>query len=183
MLTPIKAVAKWERELAKLKKATEKDAEKEGWTGRQKSIIYSKRSTKLARTVAKEAGMKSMGEVKCAADMSKRKIRYKYEEVTFEYQQKVQHYTPDFVIKRKGSTPLYIEYKGKMDYATRTKMLAVKRCNPDINIAMVFENAKNGITKRKRKKDGTYSVPTKYWQWAEKNGFLWSEHTVKKEWL
>jgi hypothetical protein len=185
-MTPRQAVKKWERDLATLKKKTEKECEENGWTGRQKSVIFSKRSSKLAKTIAKLAGMKSMGEVKCAADMDERGIKYTYEGETFAYQHAPQKYTPDFnlkLIKRKGRKPLHVEYKGKMTNDIRKKMLAVQRCNPNIKIAIVFENSKNGITKRRKKKDGTYNTPTKYWQWAEQKGFLWSEHTVKEEWL
>jgi hypothetical protein len=184
-MTPKQAVKKWDRELAKLKVKTEKEAEEAGWTGRQKSKIYSKRSSKLAKQIAKEAGMKSMGEVKCAADMDKRGIPYTYEGETFEYQYEPQKYTPDFniLIDRPGKKPLHIEYKGMMTGDIRKKMLTIKNCNPDVEFALVFENANNGISKRRKKKDGTYSKPTKYWQWAEKKGFLWSEHTVKEEWL
>lgn len=185
MIKPKQALAKWERELKKMKAKTEKEATQRGWTGRQKSVIFSKRSTKLAREIAKEAGMKSMGEVKCAADMDARKIPYTYEDKVFQYQYEPQKYTPDFniLIKRKGKKPLHVEYKGKMTGDVRKKMLAVKKCNPDIEVAIVFENANNGITKRRKKKDGTYNTPTKYWQWAVQKGFLWSEHTVREEWL
>jgi hypothetical protein len=187
LLTPIKAVAKWEREIKKLKSATEAEANKKGWKGRQKSRIFSKRSTKLARQIAKEAGMKSMGEVKCAADMDKRGIPYTYEGETFEYQYDVQKYTPDFniLITRKNKKPLHVEYKGKMTDDVRKKMLTIKKCNPDMEFALVFENPNNPISKRRKLKDGTYNTPTKYWQWAEKKGFLWSDKDtgVREEWL
>lgn len=182
-MTPTQAVKKWDRELAKLKAKTEKESAKSNWTGRQCSVIFSKRSSKLARQIAKLVGMKSMGEVKCAADLESRGVKYGYETDTFKYQYDPQKYTPDFVIKRKGKKTLYVEYKGKMTPDIRKKMLAVQKCNPDVQFAIVFENANNGITKRRKKKDGTYNTPTKYWQWAEKKGFLWSEHTVKEEWL
>jgi hypothetical protein len=182
-VTPAQAVKKWERELAKLKAKTEKESKKAKWNGRQRSVIFSKRSTKLAREIAKLVGMKSMGEVKCAADLQNRGVKYGYEVETFEYQHKPQHYTPDFVIPRKGQKNLYVEYKGKMTPDIRRKMIAIQRSNPDLEIAIVFENAKNNISKRRKKKDGTYNTPTKYWQWAERKGFLWSEHTIKEEWL
>lgn len=182
-MKPSAVVKKWERELEKLKKKTERESKKEGWSGRQRSSIFSKRSSKLARELAGLAGMKSMGEVKCAADMEARKVKYKYEPDTFTFQHKPQHYTPDFKLKTKSGKTLYIEYKGKMTQDVRTKMLRVRECNPNIEIAFVFECATNGITKRRKKKDGTYSTPTKYWEWAEKNGFKWSEHTIREEWL
>lgn len=185
MIKPVTAVRKWDRELTKLKEKTEQEAKKANWTGRLKSVIYSKRSSALARKIAKEAGMKSMGEVKCAADMDKRGIPYTYEGETFTYQYDPQKYTPDFniLVKRKGKPPLHIEYKGKMTQDIRRKMLAIKKSNPDVEFALVFENANNPISKRRKKKDGTFSTPTKYWEWAERKGFLWSEHTIKEEWL
>jgi hypothetical protein len=137
------------------------------------AIPEAERNAKLAKQYAKKCGMKSMGEVRCAADLIKRKIPYGYETHTMEYQYKPQQYTPDFELYVPGDR-IYIEYKGKMTNEVRRKMLAIKDCNPDIEVCLVFEKPKNKIRKGSK---------TTYAQWAEKNGFKWSEHYVKEEWL
>ena len=58
------------------------------------AIAPKQRNSKLARKFAKLAGMRSIGEVRCAADMDKRGIKYKYENTVLAYQHKVQKYTP-----------------------------------------------------------------------------------------
>jgi hypothetical protein len=119
------------------------------------AIPPKQRNSLMARNMAKLAGMRSMGEVRCAADLKRKRIPYKYEKLVLEYQHQPQKYTPDFVIER-------------------SKMLSIKRCNPELTICLVFEKPSNKIRKGSK---------TTYGDWAEKNGFLWSEHFVKKEWL
>ena len=135
-----------------------------------------KRNSQMARKYSAMAGMRSMGEVRCAADMKRRKIKYKYEELEMQYQHKPQKYTPDFVIR--GQVPKHgdriIEYKGKMTNETRKKLLSIQRCNPSAVLCLVFEKPNNKIRKGSK---------TTYWQWAEQNDFPWSEHYVKDEWL
>jgi len=177
---PSTVLRMWEKEVAKLKAGIVKQCEAKGIKGREKSIWMSKASSKLAKQMARKAGMKSMGEVKCAADLEKRKIKYKYEDTTVEYQHKPQKYTPDFDILRGKVLPtgakekIHIEYKGKLDYETRKKLLAVRASNPDMVVCIVFEKANNKIRKGSK---------TTYGMWAESKGFLWSEHTVKREWI
>jgi hypothetical protein len=130
--------------------------------------------SKIAKDYAKRCGMKSMGEVRCAADLQKRRIPFSYENATFKYQYKPQRYTPDFELYPDKGEKIYIEYKGKMDPATRKKLLAIRSCNPDVTLHMVFEKANNKIRKGSK---------TTYAMWAEKNGFEWSEHYIKEEWI
>ena len=163
------AMKQWEREVDKLKTKLTKDCEKKGIKGRQKSILFSKASSRLAKEVAKRAGFKSIGETRCAADLEHRKIPFTYETTTVEYQHKVQHYTPDFDLDG-----IHIEYKGKLDYETRKKLLAVRATNPDMQIGIVFEKASNKIRKGSK---------TTYMDWGKSKGFLCAERTVPKEWL
>lgn len=169
----VTVLKRWEKAVTKLKDQLMKDCEKKKVTGRAKSRKISAACSKLAKQYAKQAGMKSMGEVKCAADLEKRKIKYTYETTTVPYQYKPQKYTPDFDIMVNGKV-MHIEYKGKLDYATRKKLLAVRACNPDMDICLVFEKANNKIRKGSK---------TTYGMWAESKGFRWSEHTLKEEWL
>jgi hypothetical protein len=136
------------------------------------SLTPKQRNSRMARQYAKLCGMRSMGEVRCAADMKRRRIPYKYEATTLTYQHEPQKYTPDFLLYK--SDDLLIEYKGKMTNETRKKLLSIQRCNPDQRICLVFEKPNNKIRKGSK---------TTYWQWAEKNNFPWSEHYVKSGWL
>jgi len=130
--------------------------------------------SKIAKVYAAKCGMKSMGEVRCAADMQKQKIAFGYETKTLPYQYKPQKYTPDFELYGAKGKRIYIEYKGKLDKTTRKKLLTVKGCNPDLTLHLVFEKAKNKIYKGSK---------TTYAMWAEQHNFEWSEHFIKKEWL
>ena len=137
------------------------------------AIPQKNRNSRMAKTYAKMAGMRSMGEVRCAADMIEKDINYLYEERILTYQHEPQKYTPDFVIESSGHTTI-IEYKGKMTNETRKKLLSIQRCNPTARICLVFEKPNNKIRKGSK---------TTYWKWAEKNNFPWSEHYVLEEWL
>jgi hypothetical protein len=134
-------------------------------------IPKNKRNAWLGRKMAKECGMRSMTEVRCAADMDKKKIKYEYEPHIMSYQYKPQKYTPDFWLP---DHDLYVEVKGKMTDDIRRKMWTVIECNPDVNIAMVFERAANKIRK---------GSPTTYAKWCERKGIEWSEHLIDDEWL
>ena len=94
----------------------------------------------------------------------------KYEPDKHEYIQPVIHrkYIPDFKMGRN----VYIEAKGKLDLATRQKMVWFKESNPHITIIFLFMNADNKITKRSK---------TTYAMWAEKNGFLWLDY--RSDWI
>jgi len=174
LMKAVTVVKKWETAVDKLKKQLAEKCFKANITGRPKSMMISRASSRLAKTYAKMAGMKSMGEVKCAADLERRNIKFTYETTTVEYQHKVQHYTPDFDIGFEGSNGIHIEYKGKLDYETRKKLLAERATNPDMQIGIVFEKPNNKIMKGSK---------TTYGKWAETKGFLWADKTVPKEWL
>ena len=93
-----------------------------------------------------------------------------YEPDKHEYIQPVIHrkYIPDFKMARN----VYIEAKGKLDLATRQKMVWFKECNPKVVIIFLFMNPDNKITKRSK---------TSYSNWAEKEGFLWLD--FRKDWI
>jgi len=67
---------------------------------------------------------------------------------------------------------VYIEAKGKLDLATRQKMVWFKECNPEVLIIFLFMNPSNKITKRSK---------TSYGQWATNEGFLWLD--FRKNWI
>jgi hypothetical protein len=83
---------------------------------------------------------------------------------------KQRNYTPDLVL----GNGVIIEIKGKFTGEMRTKMLAVRRCNPDLDIRMLFQ-ADNWLTKKKA---------TRYSDWCERNGFIYHiGEVVPSEWI
>jgi hypothetical protein len=126
-----------------------------------------------ARQTAALAGMKSMGEVRCAADMDKRGIKWMYEYEKLVYQHNPQEYTPDFTLY--ADNDMLIEYKGKMTDETRKKLLSIKRSNPERRLCIVFEQPNNKLSARPN--------ASRYWQWAEKSGFEWSNQLVDEAWF
>lgn len=75
-------------------------------------------------------------------------------------------YTPDFLMLARSGKAILIECKGHFPAAQRSKMLAVKRAHPDIDIRFLFANARERIGKNSK---------LNYGQWATKNGFKWAE--------
>ena len=100
---------------------------------------------------------KSGLEVKAWKILKKHIPRVKYEPDAIPYKQpaKERKYTPDF----KVANGVYIEAKGKLDLATRQKMVWFKDMHPRITIIFLFMNPDNKITKRSK---------TTYAMWAEK---------------
>jgi predicted nuclease of restriction endonuclease-like RecB superfamily len=154
-------------EIAAIKKEEMKKPKKK----RLKKNLKTGPGKRRAKEHAALAGMKSIGEVRCAADMDRQGIKWKYEAETLVYQHQPQKYTPDFLLSRK----LLIEYKGKMTNETRKKLLSIKRCNPGRRICIVFEKPDNKLSSRPN--------ASRYWQWAERNGFEWSDQVIRPEWL
>lgn len=75
------------------------------------------------------------------------------------------HYTPDFVLTTKLGK-IYIEAKGYFRPEDKRKIVAVKRCNPHLDIRLVF-----------------YSHNKTNVRWAEKYGFPYAIQDIPKEWL
>lgn len=75
------------------------------------------------------------------------------------------HYTPDFVVETKLGKR-YIEAKGYFRPEDKRKIVAVKRCNPNLDIRIVF-----------------YSFNKSYVKWAEKHGFTYAISEIPRDWL
>lgn len=114
---------------------------------------------------------RSQGERDFADYLTRRGVKWSYETERLLY---MSEYSPDFIIQRKDKSKLYIEFKGYLKPADRSKMIKVKKLNPDADIRIVFQRATNKLNK---------NSTTTYGQWAEKNGFPWSENEVPKAWL
>ena len=81
------------------------------------------------------------------------------------------NYTPDFLLPN----GIYLETKGQFTPEDRRKMLAVKKCNPDLDVRLVFQAPYNKISKNSK---------TTYAAWAEKNGFQWCPYyDIPLDWL
>lgn len=96
--------------------------------------------------------------------LKRRRIPFTYESERVAYIL-ARHYVPDFII----STPLgkiYVECKGYLRPEDRTKMVAVKRLNPHLDIRILF-----------------YAAVPKQIKWAEKNGFKYAIEEIPTEWL
>ena len=84
--------------------------------------------------------------------------------------QKDHKYIPDFQLPN----GILIEVKGWFPPEDRSKMIAVKECNPDLDIRFIFLNANGKISKDSK---------TTYGEWAEKHGFQYASRHLPIEWL
>ena len=79
-------------------------------------------------------------------------------------------YTPDFVL----DNGIIIETKGFFDADDRRKHLTVKKQHPELDIRFVFSNAKTKLNK---------GAKSRYFEWCEKNNFLWANRVIPEAWL
>ena len=101
---------------------------------------------------------RSKFEIKIAADLGKKKIKFDYEPKTFTYVPKIRSYTPDFYIKEKD---FYIEAKGRLTTNDRVKHLMIKEQWEDLDIRFIFVQANNKILKGSK---------TTYANWCDRHG-------------
>lgn len=88
-----------------------------------------------------------------------------------EYQQsKSRKYHPDFQL----ANGIYIECKGWWKSEDRQKHLCLKYQHPHLDIRFVFSNSNTKIGKKSK---------TTYGMYCEKNGILYADGEVPKEWI
>ena len=129
---------------------------------------------KRSRAKVLPSGMKSKLEEDVASQLKKiKKIHYSYETDKFDYVLKPRKYLPDFTIVLPNGRVFYIEAKGYLRPEDRTKMIAVKKYNPNADIRFLFskDNKLNGKSE------------TRYSEWADKHGFLCAIGTVPRAWF
>lgn len=92
---------------------------------------------------AKRLGFRSGGEMLMTAFLERRKVKFLYEErslrIPYTVPESLHHYLPDFFLKKKDGTIMYIDYKGEWDAEDRRKHLLIQQQHPDLDIRMVFE--------------------------------------------
>jgi len=108
-----------------------------------------------------------------STQLKRKRIDFDYESDNIPYV--IEHkYKTDFSLNKKDGGIMYVETKGYLKSQDRRKYLAVKECNPDIDLRFVFQNASNKIRK---------GSSTTYGMWASKSGFKWSEKTIPADWI
>lgn len=133
-----------------------------------------RKKRKYPRVKVLPSGMKSLLEEDVARQLKKiKKIHSSYETDKFKYVLNERTYIPDFTVVLPSGRVLYIEAKGYLRPEDRTKMVAVKKYNPNADIRFLFskDNKLNGKSQ------------TRYSEWATKHGFQYAIGTVPKEWF
>lgn len=111
-------------------------------------------------------------ETKIFDQLKQAKVVYAFEDTVVPYT--TEHlYTPDFTISLSGGRRVHIECKGWLRPEDRSKMIRVKKQNPDVDIRFVFQ-ADNKLRKGSK---------TTYTMWATKNGFPSAVGEIPEEWL
>lgn len=117
----------------------------------------------------KTSKFRSRLEVDLAQQLERAGVKYQYETIRLPYIRKCS-YTPDFILPN----GIVLEAKGWFRSADRSKLVLVKRSSPWVDIRLVFQNAKNRLTKK---------TQTTYAEWSVKNGFPFAEKLIPVDWL
>jgi Phage endonuclease I len=134
----------------------------------------------------RKSGYRSGAEEKLAEFLTAQGIGFEYETLKLQYEKavrsglckncngkkvvKVATYTPDFVL---GNSGLIIEYKGRLTATDRSKLIAVRKSNPEIKLVLLF-GSDNKLQKNSEKRYST---------WATENGFDFGIGTPPRRWL
>lgn len=113
-------------------------------------------------------------EAQVISDLVSRNVPHEYEPVKLSYYVE-RNYIPDL---RVGT--MIVELKGYFRQDSQRKMKAVKSQHPELDIRFVFQKASSTIQGAKKRKDGSKMTCQ---EWADRNGFIWAEQTIPKEWL
>ena len=135
----------------------------------RREILTSKSSMRVQ--ARKNGGVvKSRLELKLIEQLKMSGKSYEYETLKLPYI-KNHNYVPDFILKEQA---IIIEAKGLFDLEDRSKMAAVKKAYPDLDIRILFQNENVKIRK---------GSPTTYKDWCNKNGFICASGHIPNDWL
>ena len=118
--------------------------------------------------------MKVTFDARVMADLDVRDIPYGYEPEKLGYYVE-RHYIPDLSVGK-----MIVELKGYLRQDSQRKMKAIKAQYPDLDVRFVFQKASATIQGAKKRKDGSKMTCG---EWADRQGFVWAEGTIPKEWL
>lgn len=135
-----------------------------------------KRRYKNQKQAGLVLGYRSGLEEKISAQLTELNVDFSYETEKIYYTQpaKNRSYKPDFIKSKSDGNKLYIETKGRLTAADRKKHEWVKDQNPNLDIRFIFTNSNTKIAKNSK---------TTYADWCNKNGFLFADKEIPKEWL
>ena len=103
--------------------------------------------------------------------LKQNKKNFRYEDLKIEWKDlRYRTYTPDFIL----DNGIIVETKGLFDNEDRRKHLAVREQHPELDIRLVFSNAKAKLYKGSK---------TTYAMWCDKNNFLYSHRVIPPDWL
>jgi len=103
--------------------------------------------------------------------LKQNKKNFRYEDLKIEWKDlRYRTYTPDFIL----DNGIIVETKGIFDNEDRRKHLAVREQHPELDIRLVFSNAKAKLYKGSK---------TTYAMWCEENNFLYSHRVIPPDWL
>lgn len=100
----------------------------------------------------------------------KTKIQYETEKLDYTI---LKNYIPDFILTLRDGRKVYVEVKGYFRQPDRTKMLAVLKDNPGVDLRIVFEK-NNKLNKKAR---------MRYSDWCEKHNIPYSINSIPMEWF
>lgn len=96
--------------------------------------------------------------------------QYESFRVPYTVPEKAHTYTPDWLLPN----GIVLETKGIWETEDRQKHLLVRQQHPDLDIRMVFSNAKAKLRK---------GSPTTYAMFCDKHGILWAHKVPPTSWL
>lgn len=99
-------------------------------------------------------------------------VKYEYETLRVTYfPKKARFYKPDLILPN----GIILELKGEFQTSDRTKHLAVREDNPDLDIRFVFSNPNNRLNKQSK---------TTYAMWCETHAFKFcAASSFTRSWL
>ena len=129
---------------------------------------------KQPRRTTKKDGFASRAEAKFAEAMTEYGLAWLYEPEKYPWVPPPKRYIPDFRVTTKTGKSFLIEYKGYLRPEDRTKMKAIRKQYPQLDLRIIFQNAKKPLYK---------GSPSTYGDWATKNGYKWADKTIPQDWL